>query len=126
MWLRFENEWEWFPEANPFPMSVYDNIAFGPKHFGVKKASELEAIVEKSLREWRCGMKWKSKLQKSAFDLAPGEQQRLCIARALAIFKTIADESGIELILGDSLEGINLEEDAEGNPVLRSLKLKTA
>lgn len=74
-----------FQKPNPFPMSVYDNIAFGPKHFGVKKAKELEAIVEKSLREVALWDEVKSQLHKPAFDLAPGEQQRLCIARALAI-----------------------------------------
>lgn len=74
-----------FQKPNPFPMSVYDNIAFGPKRFGQKHATELDEIVEKKLREVSLWEEVKDKLKKPAFDLAPGEQQRLCIARALAV-----------------------------------------
>lgn len=74
-----------FQKPNPFPMSVYDNIAFGPKRFGQKHTTELDEIVEKKLREVSLWEEVKDKLKKPAFDLAPGEQQRLCIARALAV-----------------------------------------
>jgi len=74
-----------FQKPNPFPMSVYDNIAFGPKHFGQNHGTELDDLVEKKLREVSLWEEVKDKLKKPAFDLAPGEQQRLCIARALAV-----------------------------------------
>lgn len=74
-----------FQRPNPFPMSVYDNIAFGPKHHGRKSSSELSDIVERTLREVSLWDEVKDKLKKPAFDLSPGEQQRLCIARALAV-----------------------------------------
>jgi phosphate transport system ATP-binding protein len=73
-----------FQKPNPFPMSVYDNIAFGPKHQGVKR-DELAAIAERSLRQVAMWEEVKDKLKCPAFDLAPGQQQRLCIARALAM-----------------------------------------
>lgn len=74
-----------FQRPNPFPMSVYDNIAFGPKHHGIKQKALLDEIVEKNLRQVALWDQVKDKLKNSAFDLAPGEQQRLCIARALAV-----------------------------------------
>lgn len=74
-----------FQKPNPFPMSVYDNIAFGPRHHGIKRAVELAGIVEQSLRQVALWEEVKDKLKKSAFDLSPGQQQRLCIARALAV-----------------------------------------
>jgi len=74
-----------FQKPNPFPMSVYDNITFGPRHHGQKRAVELAGIVERSLREVSLWEEVKDKLKQSAFDLSPGQQQRLCIARALAV-----------------------------------------
>lgn len=74
-----------FQKPNPFPMSVYDNIAFGPKRFGQRNASKLDEIVEKKLREVSLWEEVKDKLKKPALDLGAGEQQRLCIARALAV-----------------------------------------
>lgn len=74
-----------FQKPNPFPMSVYDNIAFGPRHFGQNRSSELESIVERTLREVSLWEEVKDRLKQPAFDLAPGQQQRLCIARALAV-----------------------------------------
>ncbi len=74
-----------FQRPNPFPMSVYDNIAFGPKHHGLKQKSILDEIVERNLRQVGIWDMVKDHLKDSAFDLAPGEQQRLCIARALAV-----------------------------------------
>ena len=74
-----------FQKPNPFPMSVYDNIAFGPKHHGIKQKSRLDEIVEKNLKQVALWDEVKDKLNQSALDLAPGQQQRLCIARALAV-----------------------------------------
>lgn len=74
-----------FQKANPFPMSVYDNIAFGPRTHGIKKKSELDRIVEESLRDAAIWDELKDRLKKSALGLSGGQQQRLCIARALAV-----------------------------------------
>lgn len=74
-----------FQKANPFPMSVYDNIAFGPRTHGIKKKSELDQIVEESLRDAAIWDELKDRLKKSALGLSGGQQQRLCIARALAV-----------------------------------------
>lgn len=73
-----------FQKPNPFPMSVYDNIAFAPRTFGVKKKSELDEIVETSLRRASIWDELKDRLKKSALGLSGGQQQRLCIARSLA------------------------------------------
>ena len=74
-----------FQKPNPFPMSVYDNIAYGPRTHGVKKKAELDEIVEKSLRDAAIWDELKDRLKKSARGLSGGQQQRLCIARALAV-----------------------------------------
>ncbi len=74
-----------FQKANPFPMSVYDNIAFGPKTHGIRKKNKLDEIVEKSLRDAAIWDEVKDRLKKSALGLSGGQQQRLCIARALAV-----------------------------------------
>ena len=74
-----------FQKPNPFPMSVYDNIAYGPRTHGVKKKAELDEIVEKSLRDAAIWDELKDRLKKSALALSGGQQQRLCIARALAV-----------------------------------------
>ena len=74
-----------FQKANPFPMSVYDNIAYGPRIHGVKKRAELDRIVEESLRGAALWDEVKDRLKKSALGLSGGQQQRLCIARALAV-----------------------------------------
>lgn len=74
-----------FQKPNPFPMSVYDNIAYGPKTHGVRKKSELDEVVEKSLRLAAIWDEVKDRLKKSALGLSGGQQQRLCIARALAV-----------------------------------------
>ena len=72
-------------KPNPFPMSVYDNIAYGPRTHGIKKKTELDEIVEKSLRDAAIWDELKDRLKKSALGLSGGQQQRLCIARALAV-----------------------------------------
>ena len=74
-----------FQKPNPFPMSIYDNIAFGPRTHGIKKRSELDEIVENSLRNAAIWDEVKDKLKKSALEMSGGQQQRLCIARALAV-----------------------------------------
>lgn len=74
-----------FQKANPFPMNVYDNIAFGPRTHGIKKKNKLDEIVEKSLKDAAIWEEVKDRLKKSALGLSGGQQQRLCIARALAV-----------------------------------------
>ena len=74
-----------FQKPNPFPMSIYDNIAYGPRTHGIKKKSELDEIVEKSLRGAAIWDEVKDRLNKSALGMSGGQQQRLCIARALAV-----------------------------------------
>ena len=74
-----------FQKPNPFPMSIYDNIAYGPRTHGLKKKSELDEIVEKSLRGAAIWDEVKDRLNKSALGMSGGQQQRLCIARALAV-----------------------------------------
>ena len=74
-----------FQQPNPFPMSIYDNIAFGPRTHGVKGKGELDDIVEDSLRAANLWDEVKDRLKKSALGLSGGQQQRLCIARALAV-----------------------------------------
>ncbi len=73
-----------FQKPNPFPMSIYDNIAFAPRTFGIKKRTELDRIVEESLKKASIFDEVKDRLKKSALGLSGGQQQRLCIARSLA------------------------------------------
>lgn len=73
-----------FQKPNPFPMSVYDNVAYGPRTFGITKRAALDEIVEKSLRQAAMWDELKDRLTKSALGLSGGQQQRLCIARSLA------------------------------------------
>lgn len=74
-----------FQKPNPFPMSVYDNIAYGPRTFGIRKRAELDEIVERALTGAAMWDEMKDRLHKSALGLSGGQQQRLCIARALAV-----------------------------------------
>ena len=74
-----------FQKPNPFPMSIYDNVAYGPRTHGVRKKSELDEIVERSLQGAAIWDEVKDRLKKSALGLSGGQQQRLCIARALAV-----------------------------------------
>ena len=74
-----------FQKPNPFPMSIYDNIAYGPRTHGIKNRAQLDEIVEKSLRGAALWDEVKDRLQKNALGLSGGQQQRLCIARALAV-----------------------------------------
>ena len=74
-----------FQQPNPFPKSVYDNVAYGPRIAGIKKKSQLDEIVERSLRQAAIWDELKDRLHKSALGLSGGKQQRLCIARTLAV-----------------------------------------
>lgn len=74
-----------FQRPFPFPMSIYDNIAYGPRMHGIKEKKELDSIVEKSLKQAALWEEVKNKLDHSAFELSGGQQQRICIARALAV-----------------------------------------
>lgn len=73
-----------FQKPNPFPMSIYDNVAYGPRTHGIKSRVKLDAVVERSLRDAAIWDEVKDRLKKSALGLSGGQQQRLCIARALA------------------------------------------
>ena len=74
-----------FQQPNPFPMSIYDNIAYGPRTHGIRSKAKLDEIVEKSLRDAAIWDEVKDRLKKSALGMSGGQQQRLCIARALAV-----------------------------------------
>ncbi|ROR26316.1 phosphate ABC transporter ATP-binding protein (PhoT family) [Mobilisporobacter senegalensis] len=74
-----------FQQPNPFPMSIYDNVAYGPRIHGIKKKNQLDEIVEKSLRQAAIWDEVKDKLKKSALAVSGGQQQRVCIARTLAV-----------------------------------------
>lgn len=106
-----------FQKPNPFPMSVYDNIAFGPRHHGIKQRALLADIVERNLRLVALWDEVKDKLKESAFDLAPGQQQRLCIARALAVEPEVIlmDESCSALDPESTMKIEELMEDLSRN-----------
>lgn len=102
-----------FQKPNPFPMSIYDNIAFGPRTHGIKSKIELDERVEKSLRDAAIWDEVKDRLKKSALGLSGGQQQRLCIARALAVHPEVLlmDEptSALDPISTSKIEELVLE-----------------
>ena len=102
-----------FQNPNPFPMSVYDNIAYGPRPHGIHSKSKLDEIVEKSLRQAAIWDELKDRLKKSALGLSGGQQQRLCIARALAVEPEVIlmDEptSALDPISTSKIEDLALE-----------------
>ena len=102
-----------FQKPNPFPMSIYDNVAYGPRTHGIKNKVELDEIVEESLRGAAIWDEVKDRLKKSALGLSGGQQQRLCIARALAVKPKILlmDEptSALDPISTSKIEDLAME-----------------
>ena len=102
-----------FQKPNPFPMSIYDNVAYGPRTHGIRKKSELDAIVEDSLKMAAIWDEAKDRLKKSALGMSGGQQQRLCIARALAVQPEVLlmDEptSALDPISTTKIEDLALE-----------------
>ena len=102
-----------FQKPNPFPMSVYDNIAYGPRTHGIRSKGKLDQIVEESLRQAAIWDEVKDRLKKSAMGLSGGPQQRLCIARALAVHPEVLlmDEptSALDPISTSKIEDLALE-----------------
>lgn len=102
-----------FQKPNPFPISIYDNVAYGPRTHGIRKKSELDAIVEDSLKKAAIWDETKDRLKKSALGMSGGQQQRLCIARALAVQPEVLlmDEptSALDPISTTKIEDLALE-----------------
>lgn len=102
-----------FQKPNPFPMSVYDNIAYGPRTHGIRNRGELDEIVERSLQRAAIWDELKDRLKKSALGLSGGQQQRLCIARALAVNPEVLlmDEptSALDPISTSKIEELTME-----------------
>ena len=102
-----------FQKPNPFPMSIYDNIAYGPRIHGIKSKAKLDEIVEESLKDTAIWDEVKDRLKKSALGLSGGQQQRLCIARALAVKPKILlmDEptSALDPISTSKIEDLAIE-----------------
>ena len=102
-----------FQSPNPFPMSIYDNIAYGPRTHGIRNKSKLDAIVERSLKQAAIWDEVKDRLKKSALGLSGGQQQRLCIARALAVEPEVIlmDEptSALDPISTSRIEDLTME-----------------
>jgi len=106
-----------FQKPNPFPMNVYDNIAIGPRHHGIKHEAELAGIVEQCLREVTLWEEVKDKLKQSALDLSAGQQQLLCIARALAVEPEV-------ILMDESCSALDPESTLKIEELMRDLVCK--
>jgi len=106
-----------FQKPNLFPMSVYDNIAIGPRHHGMKREAELAGIVERCLREVTLWEEVKDKLKQSALDLSAGQQQLLCIARALAVEPEV-------ILMDESCSALDPESTLKIEELMRDLVSK--
>ena len=119
-----------FQKPNPFPMSIYDNIAYGPRTHGVKRKSDLDEIVEKSLQDAAIFDEVKDRLKTSALGLSGGQQQRLCIARALAVKPDVLlmDEptSALDPISTSKIEDLVLELKAKYSIVIVTHNMQQA
>ncbi|MDR1703547.1 MAG: phosphate ABC transporter ATP-binding protein PstB [Clostridiales bacterium] len=119
-----------FQKPNPFPMSVYDNIAFGPKTHRIKSKYQLDEIVEKSLKDAAIWDEVKDRLKKSALSLSGGQQQRLCIARALSVNPDVLlmDEptSALDPISTSKIEDLVLELKKEYTVVIVTHNMQQA
>ena len=119
-----------FQQPNPFPMSIYDNIAYGPRTHGIKNRHKLDAIVEKALKQAAIWEEVKDRLNKSALGLSGGQQQRLCIARALAVEPEVIlmDEptSALDPISTSRIEDLAIELKKEYTIVMVTHSVKAA
>ena len=119
-----------FQKPNPFPMSIYDNIAYGPRTHGVRSKAKLDDIVEQSLRQAAIWDEVKDRLKKSALGMSGGQQQRLCIARALAVQPEVLlmDEppSALDPISTSKIEDLAVELKKDYTIVIVSLNLQQA
>ena len=104
-----------FQKPNPFPMSIYDNIAYGPRTHGIRSKAKLDDIVEKSLRNAAIWDECKDRLKKSALGMSGGQQQRLCIARALAVEPEV-------LLMDEPTKGMDAEYKEELGSILKKLQ----
>ena len=119
-----------FQQPNPFPMSIYDNIAYGPRTHGIKNRHKLDAIVEKALKQAAIWEEVKDRLNKSALGLSGGQQQRLCIARALAVEPEVIlmDEptSALDPISTSRIEDLAIELKKENTIVMVTHNMQQA
>ena len=106
-----------FQQPNPFPMSGYDNVAFGPRTHGIKKRDQLDQIVKQSLRDAAIWDELKDRLKKNALGLSGGQQQRLCIARALAVCPEV-------LLMDESTSALDPISTAKIEDLVAELKSK--
>ena len=119
-----------FQKPNPFPMSIYDNIAYGPRTHGIRSKSKLDDIVEKSLRDAAIWDEVKDRLKKSALGMSGGQQQRLCIARALAVQPEVLlmDEptSALDPISTSKIEDLAIELKKENTIIIATHNMQQA